>query len=92
MQSLEALLLETQPPCPAHQGRFTDQEESTRNTVCGSFHEVVKKGVMKEIQPSTASATQALSCCRGSDAIIRAICQGECRNKNRAQSGGHDLT
>lgn len=49
MQSLEALLLETQSPCPAYWGRFTDQEKSTRNTVCGSSHAVLKKGVMKEI-------------------------------------------
>lgn len=53
MQSLEALLLETQPPCPDHWGHFTDQEEITRNRVCGSSHAVLKKGVMKEIQPNT---------------------------------------
>lgn len=53
MQSLEALLLETRPPCPAHWGRFTDQEKSTRNTESGGSHVVSKKGVMEEIQPTT---------------------------------------
>lgn len=91
MQSLEALLLGTQPPCPAHWGSVPIRREALETqSLSWLSHSFKERG--HEGDTGKHRATQALSCCRGSDAIIRAICQGECRHKNRAQSGGHDLT
>lgn len=84
-----AVSADTLTPCPAHQGCFPAQKEApgTQSLRSHSFKERGYGG-----DTPNHRATQALSCCRGSDASIKAICQGECGIKNRAQSGGHGLT